>query len=87
MTCDDNADNDCDGSVDEAQCDEFEATGDSAVDGVEVTWLAWAFGLCSAPGSEWWSVMDYSGDGCVDGVDLAILSFAYGCTGVAPVCD
>lgn len=84
----DGRDNDCDGSSDEALCDEFEATGDAEVDGVEVAWLARAFGLCSAtPAAEWWSGVNFNADGCVDGDDLAVLASVYGCSAAAPVCD
>jgi hypothetical protein len=83
----DGQDNDCDGSQDEALCDEFEATGDDRIDGVEVVWLGWSFGLCDAPGSQWWSTIDYTNDGCVDGDDLAVLATAYGCIGTEPVCE
>jgi hypothetical protein len=84
----DGVDNDCDGGRDEALCGEFEATGDDTVDGVEVIWLARAFGLCSAaPENEWWAGVDYTLDGCVDGGDLAILASIYGCLGAEPACD
>jgi hypothetical protein len=84
----DGRDNDCDGQRDEALCDEFEVTGDAEVDGVEVAWLARAFGLCSdTPETEWWNGVDFTADGCVDGGDLAVLASVYGCSGAAPACD
>jgi len=84
----DGRDNDCDGLTDNASCDEFEATGDGEVDGVEVAWLAHAFGLCSAaPETQWWYAIDFTEDGCVDGDDLAVLASVYGCSGTERVCD
>jgi len=84
----DGRDNDCDGASDEALCDAFEATGDELVDGVEVVWLAQAFGLCSdTPANERWFGVDFTLDGCVDGDDLAVLASVYGCSGTEPVCD
>jgi hypothetical protein len=85
--CDD-TDNDCDGNFDDVTCDQFEATGDTTVDGVELAWLGWAFTLCSVPPhNEWWLPIDYTSDGCVDGDDLSILATAYGCSDIEAVCE
>jgi hypothetical protein len=84
----DGRDNDCNGVTDDLTCDLFEATGDAIVDGFEVAWLGWSFGLCSSPPhDEWWLSVDYTGDGCVDGNDLAILASVYRCTGTGPACS
>ncbi len=84
----DAVDNDCDGSADEAVCDEFEATGDTRVDGRELAWLGRAFGSCSAsPALEWWFTVDLTRDGCVDGEDLAVLATVWACGGTQAICD
>jgi len=82
----DGLDNDCDLEIDEALCEDFDINGDDAVDGLEVAWLARAFGLCGGP-SSWWSSVDYTGDGCVDGDDLAFLASVWNCSRSGPVCQ
>jgi hypothetical protein len=81
----DTLDNDCNTSIDEATCEDFDADGDTSVDGAELAWLSRAFGLCSAT-TQWWAPVDYDGDGCVDGQDLAVLSSVWGCTS-GPICQ
>ena len=83
-----NMDDDCSGATDDALCDDFDVTGDSQVDGVELAWLGRAFGECStAPASEWWFGIDYTADGCVDGNDLAVLATAHGCSAGEAMCN
>jgi len=82
----DGLDNDCDLELDEALCEDFDINGDDAVDGMEVAWLARAFGLCGGP-SSWWSPVDYTGNGCVDGDDLAFLASVWNCSRSGPVCQ
>ena len=82
----DGLDNDCDLELDEALCEDFDIDGDDAVDGLEVAWLARAFGLCGGP-SSWWTPVDYTADGCVDGDDLAFLASVWNCSGTGPVCQ
>jgi hypothetical protein len=80
-------DNDCDDGTDDAVCDDFDTTGDGAVDGLELAWLGRAFGLCSAePELEWWFGIDLRPDGCVDGDDLVILANIWACKVGQPVC-
>jgi len=56
-------------------CAGFDASGDGVIDGVELAWLARAFGDSSDdPGIEWWAGIDLNQDGSVDGDDLAILT-------------
>jgi hypothetical protein len=83
--CDDR-DNDCDLELDEALCEDFDIDGDDAVDGLEVAWLARAFGQCGGP-SLWWNPVDYTNDGCVDGDDLAFLASVWNCSQSGPVCE
>jgi len=84
----DGSDNDCDGAIDEARCDEFDFTGDGSVDGVELSWLGRAFGLCSDdPLSEWWFDANLGGDLCIDGDDLAVLARVWGCKAVETICE
>lgn len=84
----DGADNDCNGPVDDALCGDYDADGDTRVDGVELAWIGRAFGLCSpTPAAEWWAGVDYDGNGCIDGDDLAFLGAAFSCEGAGPFCD
>jgi hypothetical protein len=84
----DGLDNDCSGGVDDTACDAFEFTGDSAVDGAELSWVGRAFGECSAtPAVEWWHPADYDSDGCVDGDDLALLASVWACAIGEPACQ
>jgi hypothetical protein len=84
----DGSDNDCDGAIDEARCDEFDFTGDGSVDGVELSWLGRAFGLCSEdPSSEWWFDANLGGDLCIDGDDLAVLARVWGCEAAESICE
>jgi len=81
-------DNDCDGSVDEAPCSDFDADGDGLVSGGELAWVGRAFGLCaSPPAGEWWLAADFDRNGCIDGVDLAVLGAVWGCSSPGPACD
>lgn len=55
-------------------CQSFDTSGDGVIDGVELSWLARAFGSVSDdPGAQWWAGVDFNRDGAVDGDDLAIL--------------
>ncbi len=55
-------------------CQNFDASGDGRIDGVELAWLGRAFGSVSAdPSAEWWANIDFDGSGGVDGDDLALL--------------
>ena len=55
-------------------CQEFDASGDGRIDGVELAWLGRAFGSKSAdPALEWWGPIDLDRNGEVDGSDLSIL--------------
>lgn len=81
----DTLDNDCDVTIDEALCQDFDVDGDNAVDGAELAWLSRAFGLCS-PTPQWWSTVDYDGDGCIDGADLSVLSSVWACN-LGPICE
>jgi hypothetical protein len=57
------------------------------VDGVLLALLGRYFGVCSTnPGSEPWSVVDYTKDGCLDGNDLALMGVVWGCNGATPIC-
>jgi len=76
----DGADNDCDGEIDNVGCARLDVNGDGVIDGVELAWLARAFGSCLSSGSpEWWLPIDYDGDGCVDGDDFMILAANWYC--------
>jgi hypothetical protein len=81
----DNLDNDCDVMKDEAYCEDYDVDADVSVDGVELAWLARAFGHCSAT-PQWWSPVDFDQNGCVDGLDLSVLTSVWGC-GAGPVCQ
>ena len=80
----DGIDNDCNASVDDAQCEDFDVNGDGVVDGVELAWLGRAFALT---GGTWWTAIDYTMDGRVDGNDLAILGAVWRCVAPGPVCQ
>ena len=55
-------------------CQNFDASGDGRIDGVELAWLGRAFGSVSAnPSAEWWAGIDFDESGSVDGDDLALL--------------
>jgi hypothetical protein len=59
-------------------CPAFDADGDDRIDGVELAWMAKAFGeVCfdpSDPAAEWWSPVDYEPDCQIDGDDLSVLT-------------
>ena len=83
----DSVDNDCDGSIDESLCSDFEADGDGLVSGGELAWIGRGFGLCAnPPAGEWWLPVDFNADGCVDGDDLAVLGAVWGCASPGPAC-
>jgi glucose/arabinose dehydrogenase len=82
----DGSDNDCDETADDGLCSDYDADGDSRVDGAELAWIGRAFGLCSAV-PEWWSNADFDGNGCIDGDDLAFLAVAFSCEGTGPICE
>jgi DNA-binding beta-propeller fold protein YncE len=75
----DGADNDCDGTADNPACAAYDVDGNGRIDGVDLSWLGRAFGLCDAnPQAQWWHTVDYNQDGCVDGEDLAIVATVWG---------
>ena len=83
----DGEDNDCNTTADNATCDLYEATGDSILDGSELSWLGRAFGECqTGPTPMWWAPVDFNNDRCIDGQDLAALAVMWGCSSGLPVC-
>jgi hypothetical protein len=55
-------------------CQNFDASGDGRIDGVELSWLGRAFGSFSSnPSAEWWAGVDFDGSGTIDGDDLSLL--------------
>jgi hypothetical protein len=82
----DGQDNDCNVSVDEAICADFDVDGNLAVDGAELARLALAFGECSSPPVSWWAALDFDGNDCIDGDDLAVLGSVWACS-PGPICE